>query len=74
MKASSYLPCRASASPRPRRTVTDGARIAGVHDTKKLNADPAFALGNLFGKLPLSRTPLLKALASETKDKTKEVA
>jgi DNA repair protein RecO (recombination protein O) len=39
------------------------ARITGVHDTKMLKSDPAFALGNLFGKLPLSRTPLLKTLA-----------
>ncbi len=38
------------------------ARIAGVHDAKVLKGDPAFALGNLFGRLPLSRTPLLKAL------------
>jgi DNA repair protein RecO (recombination protein O) len=53
---------------------TEVARVAGVHDTKRLNADPAFALGNLFGKLPLSRTPLLKALVSETKSKAREVA
>jgi len=57
---------------------TELARIAGVHSTaavqKKSTADAAFALGNLFGKLPLSRTPLLKTLASETKSKTKEVA
>jgi DNA repair protein RecO (recombination protein O) len=39
------------------------ARIAGVHDTRLLQNDPALALGNLFGKLPLSRTPLLKELA-----------
>ena len=45
------------------------ARIAGVHDEKKLTADPAFALGNLFGRLPLSRTPLLKALATEAKNR-----
>jgi len=51
---------------------TELASIAGVHDAKKLNANPAFALGNLFGKLPLSRTPLLKTLASETKTKPKE--
>ena len=51
---------------------TELARIAGVHDAKRLNADPAFALGNLFGKLPLSRTPLLKTLATETKGKKKE--
>jgi DNA repair protein RecO (recombination protein O) len=51
---------------------TELSRIAGVHDSKKLNADPAFALGNLFGRLPPSRTPLLKTLASETKAKVKE--
>jgi len=45
------------------------ARITGVHDAKMLKNNPAFALGNLFGKLPLSRTPLLKALASDTKTK-----
>src|SRR2546423_9966510 len=48
---------------------TELARIAGVHDAKKLKADPAFALGNLFGRLPLSRTPLLKTLACGTKGK-----
>ena len=57
---------------------TELARIAGVHPTaagqKKLKADPAFALGNLFGRLPLSRTPLLKTLASEAKGKAKETA
>ena len=42
------------------------ARITGVHDTKRMTAEPAFALGNLFGKLPLSRTPLLKALGAQT--------
>ena len=51
---------------------TELARIAGVHDAKKLKADPAFALGALFGKLPLSRTPLLKRLAPATKNKAKE--
>jgi DNA repair protein RecO (recombination protein O) len=40
------------------------ARIAGVHGAKILKSNPAFALGNLFGKLPLSRTPLLKMLAA----------
>ena len=43
---------------------TELARITGVHDAKILKSDPAFALGNLFGKLPLTRTPLLKTLAS----------
>lgn len=42
---------------------TELARIAGVHDAKALRNDPAVALGNLFGRLPLSRAPLLKALA-----------
>ena len=37
------------------------ARIAGVHDANLLKSDPAFALASLFGKLPLSRTALLKA-------------
>jgi DNA repair protein RecO (recombination protein O) len=41
---------------------TELARIAGVHSAK--TRDPAFALGNLFGKLPLSRTPLLKRMAA----------
>jgi len=41
---------------------TELARIAGVHDKK--NVDSAFALGNLFGRLPLSRTELLKTLAA----------
>jgi len=43
------------------------ARITGVHDAKRAPAEPALALGNLFGKLPLSRTPLFKMLAA-TKD------
>ncbi len=50
---------------------TELARIAGVHDPKKLKADSAFALGNLFGRLPLSRTPLLKTLAAEAKNSSK---
>jgi hypothetical protein len=40
-----------------------------VHDAKKIKSDPAFALGNLFGKLPLSRTPLLKTLAARNNRK-----
>ena len=48
---------------------TELARIAGVHDERKLKADPAFALGNLFGRLPLSRTPLLKTLATDAKSR-----
>src|SRR5213595_2121209 len=50
---------------------TELARIAGVHDQTSLKADPAFALGNLFGRLPLSRTPLLKTLAAEAKKNSK---
>ena len=48
------------------------ARITGVHDARLLKDNSAFALGSLFGKLPLSRTPLLKALGSDHKSKTKE--
>ena len=61
---------------------TELSRIAGVHDIKFVGDavsvpgeagsfpySPAFALGNLFGKLPLSRTPLLKTLAACNKDK-----
>jgi DNA repair protein RecO (recombination protein O) len=50
---------------------TELARITGVHDQTRLKDDPAFALGNLFGRLPLSRTPLLKTLAMEAKGDTK---
>jgi DNA repair protein RecO (recombination protein O) len=49
---------------------TELARLAGVHDQTRLKADPAFALGNLFGRLPLSRTPLLKTFATEAKRKS----
>lgn len=41
---------------------TELARIAGVHDTSTNGANAAGALGNLFGRLPLARAPLLKAL------------
>jgi DNA repair protein RecO (recombination protein O) len=61
-------------NPMPRAVAhfeTELARIAGVHDIKKLKADPAFALGNLFGRLPIARTPLLKTLAAETKNSSK---
>ena len=63
---------------------TELARIAGVHGMKSAgeadsfprgaNSVPysaAFALGNLFGRLPLSRTPLLKTLAAEAKKSSK---
>ena len=49
---------------------TELARITGVHDAKLLKSDPAFALGNLFGRLPLSRTPLLKTLAANRNTKS----
>jgi len=48
---------------------TELARITGVHDTSAGTGNPAFALGNLFGKLPASRNPLLKALAHSEKEK-----
>src|SRR5256712_12351736 len=51
---------------------TELARIAGVHDAKKLKSNPAFALGNLFGRLPISRKPLLKALTPATKTRPNE--
>jgi DNA repair protein RecO (recombination protein O) len=44
---------------------TELARIAGVHDSNALKKDPAMALANLFGKLPPSRAPLLKALRTK---------
>jgi DNA repair protein RecO (recombination protein O) len=50
---------------------TELARITGVHDMNKLKADPAYALGNLFGRLPLSRKPLLKTLATGAKNSSK---
>jgi len=63
---------------------TELARIAGVHATKSVGEavgfprdgrsapfSSAFALGNLFGRLPLSRTPLLKTLSAETKNSSK---
>ena len=37
------------------------ARITGIHHSA-VKREPAIALGNLFGKLPISRAPLLKAL------------
>src|ERR1043166_8826897 len=60
------------------------ARIAGVHGTKSVGDavsvpreavsfpySAAYALGNLFGRLPLSRTPLLKTLAAEAKNSSR---
>jgi len=37
------------------------ARITGIYHSA-VKREPAIALGNLFGKLPVSRAPLLKAL------------
>src|SRR5438128_5359326 len=34
------------------------AKIAGVHDARKLRSDPALALADLFGRLPKSRNDL----------------
>ena len=39
------------------------ARIAGVHDSRLDKSNPASALAGLFGRLPISRTPLLKQFA-----------
>lgn len=50
------------------------ARIAGVHDVKVLKNDPAFALASLFGKLPMSRSPLLKTLRSKSAEPAKGVS
>jgi DNA repair protein RecO (recombination protein O) len=48
---------------------TELARIAGVHPAaaglKKSKTDPAFALHNLFGRLPRSRSALLDAVAAD---------
>lgn len=41
------------------------ARIAGVHDSASRESNPAFALRNLFGKLPMARTSLLKQFATD---------
>ena len=43
---------------------TELARIAGVHDVNAIKRDPSRALAGLFGRLPLSRAPLLKTLAA----------
>ena len=51
---------------------TELAQITGVHDARVLKSNPAFALGSLFGKLPLSRTPLLRALGLAAETQTKE--
>jgi DNA repair protein RecO (recombination protein O) len=50
------------------------ARIAGVHDATIAKANPAFALGNLFGRLPLSRTPLLKKLETKATSGRKKMS
>jgi DNA repair protein RecO (recombination protein O) len=70
-RAFGYLDANDSTARAVAHFETELARIAGVHDMKSLKADPAFALGNLFGRLPLSRTPLLKTLVAETKNISK---
>src|SRR5207253_8836169 len=50
---------------------TELARIAGVHDVKKLTPDPAFALRNLLGRLPLTRTPLWNPVARQANHRAK---
>jgi len=39
------------------------ARITGVHDPKILKSNPGMALANLFGRLPITRADVLKALS-----------
>lgn len=39
------------------------ARITGVHDAAAAKSNPPVALGNLFGRLPMSRSPLLREVA-----------
>jgi DNA repair protein RecO (recombination protein O) len=46
---------------------TELARITGVLSHAGAARPPAIALGNLFGKLPLSRAPLLKTLSAQAK-------
>ena len=69
-RAFSYLDANDPTSRAVGHFETELARITGVHDEKTLKSDPAFALGNLFGKLPLSRTPLLRTVAAHNRDKT----
>ena len=70
-RAFGYLDANDSTARAVAHFETELARIAGVHDQRRLKADPAFALGNLFGRLPLSRTPLLKTLATEARNISK---
>jgi DNA repair protein RecO (recombination protein O) len=60
-RAFGYLDMNDPDLPAVRHFETELARITGVHHHAG-GRDPAMALGNLFGKLPISRTPLLKAL------------
>ena len=76
-RAFGYLDANDSTARAVAHFETELARIAGVHDTRSVGeavsfpCRSAFALGNLFGRLPLSRTPLLKTLAAETKNNSK---
>src|SRR5205809_3719381 len=71
-RAFGYLDAKDATSRAVAHFETELASIAGEHDERRVTAEPAFALGNLFGRLPLSRTPLLKTLAAQAKKRTKE--
>ena len=60
-RAFAYLNANEPDARAVRHFETELARITGVHHGA-IKSEPAAALGNLFGRLPLSRTPLLKAL------------
>jgi len=62
-RAFSYLDANEPDDRAIRHFEAELARITGVH-THGTTTEPASALGNLFGKLPLSRTPLLKAISA----------
>ena len=51
------------------KSVGDGVSVPG--EAVNFPYSGASALGNLFGRLPLSRTPLLKTLAAEAKNTSK---
>ncbi|HZS18005.1 MAG TPA: DNA repair protein RecO [Candidatus Udaeobacter sp.] len=68
-RAFGYLDCKDPTLRAISHFETELARITGVHDDRQSKAEPAFALGNLFGRLPLSRTALLKTLAADAKSR-----
>jgi DNA repair protein RecO (recombination protein O) len=65
-RAFGYLDANEPDTRAVRHFETELARITGVHHGGA-KTEPAASLGNLFGKLPLSRTPLLKALDGQRK-------